>query len=61
MRGEESNTTQEKQVAQHPLTNTKPVPELCLAPVPGDSPQFIYWVWHSVVWNILLNSLGHLS
>lgn len=27
-REEESNRTQEKQVAPHPLTNTKPVPEL---------------------------------
>lgn len=41
-----------------------PMPSLSLScgqPLPANSPQFICWAWHSVVWNVPVASLGQLS
>lgn len=43
-------------IAHHPLTNAQP-PKQRLAPL-DQLPQFLYWAWCSMVWNIPLARSG---
>jgi len=45
--------------AHHPLANTQPDSKQW-SPCPPSSPQFRYWAWPEMVWNIPLASLGQL-
>ena len=45
-------------IAHYMLTDAQLVPERQF-PHPH-SPQFIYWAWHHVLWNIPLASLGQV-
>jgi len=47
-------------IAHQALTNASPSPSSNRCP-PANSPQFIYWPWRQVVWNIPLAILGQLA
>lgn len=41
-------------ISHYPLTDARPLFLNPDWPLLGNSPQFMYWAWHSMVWNISL-------